>query len=629
MRLMFEHVLSYPFKGPWRRYACCQSRFKETAKTAHETTQKGGSLRGRGWKYGSGFVDGIFPVLSPVAQEILTYVQKEVESSKVWASLDNLAPTHATWDDLINVAVQLRLNKQWIPIVTGSTLLREKAAWAMTALNKLLMNQTVDHTHSSTWLKGLDLPATGGSFCCCQDDQINLTVGKAPVAYYDGQLCEWILHKSSFQPDVMCYNLLIDAYGHKGQFKKAESLYLKLVEARCIPTEDTYALLIRAFCTSGLIEKAGAVFAEMRKYGIPRKHTFYPGAIVYNAYIDGLMKGQNNQKAVEVFQRMKNDQCQPNADTYTLLINLYGKANQSVRALKIFNEMRTEKCKPNICTYTALINAFAREGLCEKAEEYFERLQEAGYEPDVYAYNALMEAYSRAGFPNGASEIFSLMQHMGCEPDRASYNIMVDAYGRAGLHEDARAVFQELKHKGMTPTMKSHMLLLSAYSKAGEIGKCEDIMNQMHKSGLTPDTFVLNSMLNAYGRAGQFQKMEDVLDAMERGPYRADISTYNILINIYGRSGFFDRMEELFNSLSEKKLKPDVKTWTSRIGAYSRKKRYMKCLEIFEEMVDSGCYPDGGTAKVLLAACSSEDQIEQITTVIRTMHKEARTLLPI
>ncbi|XP_059439194.1 uncharacterized protein LOC132171809 isoform X1 [Corylus avellana] len=28
----------------------------------------GGSLRGRGWKYGSGFVDEIFPVLSPIAQ---------------------------------------------------------------------------------------------------------------------------------------------------------------------------------------------------------------------------------------------------------------------------------------------------------------------------------------------------------------------------------------------------------------------------------------------------------------------------------------------------------------------------------------------------------------------------------
>ncbi|KAL5731417.1 hypothetical protein ACHQM5_004146 [Ranunculus cassubicifolius] len=472
--------------------------------------KKGGTLKGRGWKYGSGFVDGVFPVLSPISQQILSFLQKEVDIETVWGSLDTLPLTHATWDDLINIVVQLRLNKKWNLIVL---------------------------------------------------------------------VCEWILHRSSFKPDVICYNLLIDAYGKMSQYKKAEAAYL------CV--------------------------------------------VVYNAYIDGLMKERNMEKAVEIFVRMKRERCQPSTETYTMLINIHGKVNRSYMALKLFHEMRGQRCEPNICTYTALINAFAREGLCEKAEEIFEKMQQDGHEPDVYVYNALMEAYSRAGYPYGAAEIFSLMQHMGCEPDRASYNIMVDAYGRAGLHEDARSVFEELKRQGMTPTMKSHMLLLSAYSKSGDITKCEDIVNQMHKSGLKPDLFVLNSMLNSYGRMGQFTKMEQVLSAMENGSYKTDISTYNILINVYGRAGFCEKMEEVFDSLPSRNLTPDVVTWTSRIGAYSRKKLYSKCIEIFEEMIDAGCYPDGGTAKVLLSACSSEDEIEQVTTMIRTMHKAMPTALPV
>ncbi|CAN1281957.1 Pentatricopeptide repeat-containing protein At2g35130 [Linum perenne] len=514
-----------------------------------------GSLRGRGWKYGSGFVDGIFPVMSPTSQQILKLVQEEeVEDTAVWKALDNLLPTHDTWDDLIDVAVQLRLNKQWHPIVL---------------------------------------------------------------------ICQWMLYRSRFKPDVICYNLLIEAYGHKSQYKKAESLYFELLDARCVPTEHTYALLIKAYCNAGLVEKAEAIFAEMRKNGHPSS------AIVYNAYIDGLMKAGNSERAVAIFQRMRRDSCQPSTETYTLMINLYGKARRSYMGLKLFNEMRSQKCKPNICTFTVLINGFAREGQCEKAEEIFEQLQADGFEPDVYVYNALMESYSRAGYAYGAAEIFSLMQHMGCEPDRASFNIMVDAYGRAGLHNEAQAVFEEMKQLGMTPTMKSHMLLLSAYSKSGNVAKCEDIVNQMQQSGIEPDTFVLNSMLNLYGKQGQFEKMEQTLDAMEKGSYEADISTYNILINIYGRAGFFDRMESVFESLPSLKLKPDVVTWTSRIGAYSRKKLYRRCLEIFEEMIDAGCHPDGGTAKVLLSACSSEDQIEQVTTVIRTMHKSISTVLPL
>lgn len=48
---------------------------------------------------------------------------------------------------------------------------------------------------------------------------------------------------------------------------------------------------------------------------------------MYNAYIDGLMKGGDTQKAVEIFERMKRDRCQPSTATYTMLINLYGKVN--------------------------------------------------------------------------------------------------------------------------------------------------------------------------------------------------------------------------------------------------------------------------------------------------------------
>lgn len=74
-------------------------------------------MRGQGWKYGSGFVDGIFPVLSPSAQQILSFVTEENDANRVNACLDTLPPTHATWDDVINVAVQLRLNKKWHPII--------------------------------------------------------------------------------------------------------------------------------------------------------------------------------------------------------------------------------------------------------------------------------------------------------------------------------------------------------------------------------------------------------------------------------------------------------------------------------------------------------------------------------
>ena len=77
----------------------------------------GGSLRGRGWKYGSGFVDGIFPVLSPIALQILDFAQNDIDPNQLWGSLDTLPASHTTWDDIINVVVQLRFKKKWDSIV--------------------------------------------------------------------------------------------------------------------------------------------------------------------------------------------------------------------------------------------------------------------------------------------------------------------------------------------------------------------------------------------------------------------------------------------------------------------------------------------------------------------------------
>lgn len=57
----------------------------------------------------------------------------------------------------------------------------------------------------------------------------------------------------------------------------------------------------------------------------------FAGTIVYNAYINGLIRGRNTSKAVEIFQRMKTEQCQPSTDTYTMLINMYGKVCHVMR----------------------------------------------------------------------------------------------------------------------------------------------------------------------------------------------------------------------------------------------------------------------------------------------------------
>lgn len=80
-------------------------------------------------------------------------------------------------------------------------------------------------------------------------------------------MCEWILQTTKFRPDILCYNLLMDAYGRSRQLLEAERVFKLMRTARCLANEDTFNVLIRAYSNAGLISKAEATFIIMQKFG--------------------------------------------------------------------------------------------------------------------------------------------------------------------------------------------------------------------------------------------------------------------------------------------------------------------------------------------------------------------------
>lgn len=218
-------------------------------------------------------MDGVFPVLSPIAQQIIEFVKEEKDANKVHALLDELPATHTSWDDIINVAVQLRLSKLWDPIATVRDFCIPHHSNLKCSLGCFI------GWHACFGLCQRELSH-------CWDFLLTYLFLFSPPF---GQIGEWVLHRSSFRPDVICYNLLIEAYGQKLQYRKAESKYLELIEAQCVPTEHTYALLLKAYSAAGLLEKAGAVFAEMKKHDLaPSTFVFTSVSPLYRVGPDSL-----------------------------------------------------------------------------------------------------------------------------------------------------------------------------------------------------------------------------------------------------------------------------------------------------------------------------------------------------
>ncbi|GBG76979.1 hypothetical protein CBR_g23310 [Chara braunii] len=430
----------------------------------------------------------------------------------------------------------------------------------------------------------------------------------------------WMLRYPVFKPDVDTFNLLMDVCCKLNKYGEAEAVFRSMDEVMCMPNVTTYNVMMNVYRKSGETKKAELLFTRLKAAG------YRPGLVTYNTIIDMFGKAGLVSKAEEVFEEMIERRCFPVERTYISLINMYGRAQMADKAEKMFREMKGALRTADLRAYTALISAFGRNGLIEKAEAAYDEMTRDGVNltPDVYCLNALMDAYCKGGRPAAAEGVFTEMQARGLQPDEATYNILIDAYGRQGLCEDAEAVLEKMVAEGLRPGLTSYTVLLTGLAKAGRIDDTERIFKELQRHGLQPDTYLYNSLLTAYGTSQQYDKMLS-LEARMRAeigsgqPHvRLDVSTYNTLIHVNCELGLTERAEELFAEVSDVGLTPDSTTWTALIGGYAKKKLLRKCLQLFKKMVAAGCTPDRATSRVLLSACRSPEQVEEVTKQFAT-----------
>merc|ERR1712183_591563 len=103
---------------------------------------------------------------------------------------------------------------------------------------------------------------------------------------------------------------------------------------------------------------------------------------------------------------MQEEGVTPDIITYNALISACAKRNQLEKAMEVFDALREhEGVVPDIITYNALISACAMASQPEKALEVFGLMREQGVMPDEMTYSALVSAGVKLEDPQEESEV--------------------------------------------------------------------------------------------------------------------------------------------------------------------------------------------------------------------------------
>ncbi|KAJ0606098.1 putative tetratricopeptide-like helical domain superfamily [Helianthus annuus] len=271
--------------------------------------------------------------------------------------------------------------------------------------------------------------------------------------------------------NVVSWTALIAGYAQANRPSEAVDVFSRMEMDGVIPDEVTMVAVLSACAQLGALELGERIHEYINK------HRLHKSVSLYNTLIDMYAKSGNINKAVEVFETMK-DRCVITWTTVIAGLALHGLGKQ---ALDMFTRMEKAHVKPNDVTLISVLSACSHGGLVESGRWYFNNLfQKYGIEPRIEHYGCMIDLLGRAGCLLEAQE---LLNRMPFEPNAAIWGSLLAAsrlYGNVELGQLAVRHLVKLE-----PNNSRNFLLLSnMYASGGHWNESRLTRKVMRDSGV-------------------------------------------------------------------------------------------------------------------------------------------------
>ncbi|KAI5440161.1 pentatricopeptide repeat-containing protein At3g18110, chloroplastic [Lathyrus oleraceus] len=354
---------------------------------------------------------------------------------------------------------------------------------------------------------------------------------------------------------------------------------------------------------------------------------YAPNGRMVSTILGVLGKANQEEIAVEIFTKAESV-IEDTVQVYNAMMGVYARNGNYDKVKEIFDLMRERECEPDIVSFNTLINAKVKScaivsGL---AIQLLDEVGKFGLRPDIITYNTLISACSREANLKEAIVVFSDMETNRCQPDLWTYNAMISVYGRCGFALKAEHLFEELKSKGFSPDAVTYNSLLYAFSKEGNTKKVTDICNQMVKMGFGKDEMTYNTIIHMYGKQGRHDEALKLYRDMKLSKRNPDAVTYTVLIDLLGKASKIEEAAKVMSEMLDAGVKPTLHTYSALICAYAKVGRRAEAEETFNRMRESNIKADHLAYSVMLDFFLRFNEIKKAMVLYQEMIQEGFTL---
>ncbi|XVF08908.1 hypothetical protein REPUB_Repub07fG0045200 [Reevesia pubescens] len=254
-----------------------------------------------------------------------------------------------------------------------------------------------------------------------------------------------------FKRDKESLRLIVEKLCENGYASYAEKL-VKDSANEIFPDDIICDLLIKGWCVDGKLEEAKRLAGEMCRGG------FEIGTTAYNAMLDCVCKLCRKKdpfllhsEAEKVLLDMDFYGVPRNVETFNVLMNNLCKIRKTEDAMNLFYRMGEWGCYPDAESYLILISSLYQAARVGEGDEMIDRMKSAGFgdklgKKEYYSFLKILCGIERV---EHAMIVFRKMKVDGCKPGIKTYDLLMGKWCAHNRLDRANALYNEALKNGV------------------------------------------------------------------------------------------------------------------------------------------------------------------------------------
>ncbi|KAK4268886.1 hypothetical protein QN277_022114 [Acacia crassicarpa] len=355
-------------------------------------------------------------------------------------------------------------------------------------------------------------------------------------------------------------NLVCSAISRNNWYTLYSEALEQLRTSGVLLTSEAYRILLRTYVRLGMVEKAIAVFCQMRElYCEFDAHT-------YGTIIKPLLQKKMYLLVFALYNLMLKLNCSPDEYTYSLLIDGFCKCGRSGEVIEILEDMDRNNIRPNMVTFTSILSALCQGKKVDFAYRLFNQVKGDWFQPDLITYSVLLDGFCKLGRFDEALSLVQLLERDGFSLGVDNYSCIIDGLFRARRYREAFSWYTKMLKEGIMPDIVLYTIMIHGLSKEGRVGEAIKLLDEIVQSGLTPDALCYNVVIKGFCDIGLLDRALSLQLEISEHIQFPNACTYSILICGMCRDGLVGEAEQIFNQMEKLGCLPSIATFNALIS---------------------------------------------------------------